>query len=230
MHVSPDTGSDIEAAMRFYPWEILGEPNGTGAREPISRALYATEVQRHCKPTGQVYADGAPVVPVYVAADARMAVMLVQRLCSSANVVVPSAAYGATRTHTEVRSYTPGYDRAAAQASSVLDFVMLSYARDVYRIGAQHSSFASSAATAGCGVRLGRAPQHWRFKSAASWLLAKVEYALNSPKRRGAQTSWQAGGAKELYCASSIAAWINTTPCGSPCLVTCRDAIRRAYS
>ena len=48
----------LEAAMRFYPWEILGEPNGTGAREPISRALSVADT------VGRWFSATAATMPI----------------------------------------------------------------------------------------------------------------------------------------------------------------------
>lgn len=71
----------------------------------------------------------------------------------------PHASYGCCRS---------GHDWQA------LDWLMLSYASEVHRIGAQHSSYVTSAKLAGCRVREVRARKDWRFKSAASWLYGKV--------------------------------------------------------
>ena len=163
---------------------------------------------------------------MYVAADARAAVAMVQQQCGDAHVVALPPRLGATRAHTEVRSYARGVDHAAAQSSSVLDWLMLMHAREVYRIGAQHSSYVTAAVMAGCRVRQGHAPRHWRFKSAASWLLGKVDTALRAARKRAPAD----GGADELYCNSSIARLINGTPCATPCLVSCRSAIYQAYA
>ena len=65
-----------------------------------------------------------------------------------------------------------------------LDWLMLSYARVAVRFGAQHSSYIKTATVAGCGVKIHESPSSWRFKSASTWLLGKVELALRGARRR----------------------------------------------
>ena len=74
-----------------------------------------------------------------------------------------------------------------------------------------------------------KVPRDWRFKSAATWLLSKVEAALRAEKKK-LKSSATAAADGELFCESSVARMINGTPCATPCLLPCRDAIRRAYT
>ena len=112
------------------------------------------------------------------------------------------------------------------------------YADEIHRIGAQHSSYVTAAKLAGCRVREGHAPKHWRFKSAASWLHGKVLQQLRGEAHRKAHGTGQAESTaspstaidRDLRCSSSLGPMINSTPCATPCLVTCRDAIHRAYA
>jgi hypothetical protein len=103
----------------------------------------------------------------------------------------------------------------------------------VHRIGAQHSSYVTAAKLAGCHVREGRSPKAWRFKSAASWLHGKILTQMRGEahRSRGASAGGNAAtGAMDLMCESSLGPLINGTPCASPCLVTCREMIQRAYA
>ena len=110
-------------------------------------------------------------------------------------------------------------------ASSAIDWLMLSYAREAVRFGAQHSSFVTTAAMAGCGVKIRRSPDQWRYKSATSWLLKKIEDVAEGWRRRGKQAE-----AQSHACETSISVMLKSTPCASPCIDRCRAMIHSAYT
>jgi len=99
----------------------------------------------------------------------------------------------------------------------------------------------------------------WKFKSAASWLLGKVRTQIraeahrarppspgaarqppvaaakdDSPNKAAAQaltlTAASSTHVPELHCNSSIARMLVDSPCATPCLETCLDAIYSAYA
>lgn len=120
-----------------------------------------------------------------------------------------------------------------------LDWLMLSYARVAVRFGAQHSSYIKTATVAGCGVKIHESSSSWRFKSASTWLLGKVELALRGARRRN-QTQESNAGIKRLveeampaaqdWCNTSLGKMLVQTPCGTPCLLVCRATIHAAYT
>ena len=115
---------------------------------------------------------------------------------------------------------------------------MLSYARVAVRFGAQHSSYIKTATVAGCGVKIDESPPSWRFKSASTWLLGKVELALRGARRRNQTQESNAEIKRSVEEATPAQDWCNTslgkilvqTPCGTPCLHVCRATIHAAYT
>ena len=241
MRIPPHSAvPDPAWTLRFLAWEHTTREGAAMAPDALARELAAL-----CEREGRVF----------VASDARAAVLLVGRVCGAAAMVTMTAATGSdVRAHGERHAQLDGGGRrAAAQASGALDWTMLARAAKIVRareprarfahppvrcgapctasklccvdarvllqvrVGGQYSSFATSAAAHGCGVRLEGvpSPHTWRYKSAASWLLGKVNHHL-------ATGSAARVGALQL---------LNGTPCaGLGSLAACRQALRAAYT
>lgn len=198
MHIPHGTTPDPDLALAFLAWEL-------GANNSVTPAAYSAEIRRACS-------NGT----IYVASDSLAAALLFERTCPSGAVVRLPPVLG-TRVHSETR--TSGRANRSSVSSSLVDWLMLSRARNAVRFGAQHSSFVTSAALMGCGVKTRRTPKSWRYKAAGSWLLGKVLHKL--------QSTAQATGSD---CTSVLAPMLQSTPCATPCLSVCQARIYRAYA
>lgn len=231
MHIPPGAATpDADGARRFLAWEVTA--NGSS----ISPELYVQGWAHFCANAS---------APVYVASDSRAALLMARKWCRS-----PVVSLGGVRMHAEPRSQQKGANRSLAHHSSVVDWLLLSYARHVVRVGAQHSTFVTTAHQAGCSVSVLRTPKWWRFKSASTWLLGKVRDGLRGVQKRAAAASAASGAAADAAnraaepeqatgaghdetraaCQTGIASMLRTTPCATPCLDTCRDAIYAAFA
>ena len=233
MHVPHRQTPDPASALRFLAWEITA-----GNSSSLSPEVYAAELRRWCARAVRDERAETGRRKLYVASDSKVATLMVHNICGAGigsereldgqagivDVVSLGPKYGGVRMHMEQRTQLKGTSTAMREAgvsSSVLDWLILSHAREAVRFGATHSTFVSSAANAGCGVKLRKYAEHagWKYKSAAPWVLRKMEEVERwRPPKNGND------------CATGIAAMLNRTPCGTPCLAKCRAAIHAAYA
>ena len=89
----------------------------------------------------------------------------------------------------------------------------------------EHTPAPATAAMAGCGVKLRSPPSSWRYKSAATWLLHKIDYQEEHNLRKLTGAAWS-----KAVCETPIAAMINSTPCATPCVDRCRAILYSAYA
>ena len=210
--VPPGTSPNTISALGFYAWEV--EANASD---------YAANIRKLCRPGS---------LPIYVASDARAAILLFEELCPGRVVHQYSAEGLRASQNSRDRAATTHSENlrgvAASRASSnvtgggglMLDWLMLSSAYAIVRWGAQHSSFATSAATRSCGARLWRSPKTWHYKAATSWLLGKLHF--HARVARGNAT---------YDCDSRIRHMLlDIKPCLGGCVSTCIAEANKAFA
>ena len=194
----PRTGTPNPWSMlSFMAWEVQ-----------VNESTYTAAVLDVCATAARRN------LSLYVLSDSRSAVAMFERLCPGQ---VEQVGASFARVHLVSRLL---YKNESQASSSLIDWVIMSEAKQIVRWGALHSSFTTSAAERGCRPRMGRSPHGWKYAAAGSWLINKIRGASN--RHRFDDESYD--------CNSPLAGMVNSTPCQTPCLKKCIDMMYAAYA
>ena len=194
----PRTGTpNPRSVLSFMAWEVQ-----------VNESAYTAAVLDVCATAARRN------LSLFVASDSRSAVAMFENLCPGQ---VEQVGASFARVHLVSRAL---YKNESQASSSLIDWVVMSEAKQIVRWGALHSSFTTSAGERGCRPRMGRSPHGWKYASAGMWLINKI---------RGA--SYRHRSDDEHYdCNSPLAGMVNSTPCQTPCLKQCIDMMYAAYA